>query len=440
MHWSFKLRNDAHYAERAAVHVRRRAREPPARARSRRWRRRRRATWRTSARCTRTASSASRSGSGIPSALLPTALVDVKMSDTTDIGSLNKTGNGTGPYKVANFVPGQTADARAEHALLRRDAVPQGDRLHPRARHDRRWSRTSSRASSSMVWQVPPVDIPAVKSSSTRVPRARRHLERTRLGGRHDVGAVQRRARAAGALVRDRPQDDGAGGLLRSGDPVVRERGDQPDEPVLQQDAEAVHVQPDEGEAAVRRRRRQARHDVHVLGARRTARRVDHDGADPAAGPEADRPEPRPSSAATSARGCRSSTRPGRATPGTSSPTTSRCRRTRRTRSRRSSTARASATGRTPRSRRSPRRRSATPSVAARSKIYNQMQAIESHAVAGDGDRPPDEHRRVPEGDHRSVGGRAGQRPSGGCARRLERRLRTAPGPGGRCFDTSSSD
>lgn len=45
---------------------------------------------------------------GNPSALVPVALIDVKMSDTSDPANLDKVGNGTGPYKVADFVPGQS--------------------------------------------------------------------------------------------------------------------------------------------------------------------------------------------------------------------------------------------------------------------------------------------------------------------------------------------
>ncbi|HET8607674.1 MAG TPA: ABC transporter substrate-binding protein [Gaiellaceae bacterium] len=45
---------------------------------------------------------------GHPSALVPVALTDIKMSDTTDIANLDKVGNGTGPYKVGTYVPGQS--------------------------------------------------------------------------------------------------------------------------------------------------------------------------------------------------------------------------------------------------------------------------------------------------------------------------------------------
>jgi peptide/nickel transport system substrate-binding protein len=45
---------------------------------------------------------------GSPNGGLPEALVTVEMSDLTNKGQLDTVGNGTGPYKVANFVPGQS--------------------------------------------------------------------------------------------------------------------------------------------------------------------------------------------------------------------------------------------------------------------------------------------------------------------------------------------
>jgi peptide/nickel transport system substrate-binding protein len=45
---------------------------------------------------------------GGPSIDLPEALVPVEMSDTTNLSKLDTVGNGTGPYKVASFVPNQT--------------------------------------------------------------------------------------------------------------------------------------------------------------------------------------------------------------------------------------------------------------------------------------------------------------------------------------------
>ncbi len=45
---------------------------------------------------------------GGPNGSFPEALVQVEMSDLTDKPQLDKVGNGTGPYKVKDFVPGQT--------------------------------------------------------------------------------------------------------------------------------------------------------------------------------------------------------------------------------------------------------------------------------------------------------------------------------------------
>src|SRR5438552_3771470 len=45
---------------------------------------------------------------GGPSAILPEALVPVEMADLTDMSKLNTVGNGTGPYKVSDFVPDQS--------------------------------------------------------------------------------------------------------------------------------------------------------------------------------------------------------------------------------------------------------------------------------------------------------------------------------------------
>ena len=72
--------------------------------------------------------------------------------------------------------------------------------------------------------------------------------------------------------------------------PSLRQLADQRDERRLQQEAEAVQLQPPEGKAALRRGGSKPGDDVHLLGAGRPARRVDHDGPDPAAGPAEDRP------------------------------------------------------------------------------------------------------------------------------------------------------
>jgi len=103
---------------------------------------------------------------GHPSALLPTALVDVKMSDTDDISSLNKTGNGTGPYKVANFVPGQNLTLVPNtHYFGGTPCLKEIDFIREPDTTSMVTDFKSGKLG--MVWQVPPVDIPAVKSSSS---------------------------------------------------------------------------------------------------------------------------------------------------------------------------------------------------------------------------------------------------------------------------------
>jgi peptide/nickel transport system substrate-binding protein len=102
---------------------------------------------------------------GHPSALLPTALVDIKMSDTTDVANLNKVGNGTGPYKVASFVPGQTL------RLLPNTRYWGGKPCLATILFQREPDTTAmvtdfKGGKLDMIWQVPPADIPAVKQTS----------------------------------------------------------------------------------------------------------------------------------------------------------------------------------------------------------------------------------------------------------------------------------
>lgn len=102
---------------------------------------------------------------GHPSALVPTALVDVKMSDTQDVANLAKSGTGTGPYRVASFTPGQSLSLIANphwfggHACLARiNFVREPD---PTAMvTDFKGGKLS------MIWQVRPADVPAVRSTA----------------------------------------------------------------------------------------------------------------------------------------------------------------------------------------------------------------------------------------------------------------------------------
>lgn len=103
---------------------------------------------------------------GSPSAILPNALVDIKMSDTNDVANLARSGTGTGPYKVGSFVPNLslTLVPNPHHfggraCLQRIEFVRSPD---PTA------MVTDFRAGNlDMIWQVRPTDVPAVRSSST---------------------------------------------------------------------------------------------------------------------------------------------------------------------------------------------------------------------------------------------------------------------------------
>jgi peptide/nickel transport system substrate-binding protein len=103
---------------------------------------------------------------GHPSALLTTALIDVRMSDTTNIGSLNMTGNGTGPYKVAEFVPGQNLTLVPNTRYWGGKAcIAEIDFLREPDPTSMVTDFKSGKLD--MVWQVPPVSIPAVTSSDS---------------------------------------------------------------------------------------------------------------------------------------------------------------------------------------------------------------------------------------------------------------------------------
>jgi peptide/nickel transport system substrate-binding protein len=100
-----------------------------------------------------------------PNALLPTALVDVKMSDTTDVANLNKTGNGTGPYKVASFTPGQSLTLVPNtHWWGGKACLSQITFLRE---PDPTSMVTDFRSGKlDMIWQVPPASVPAAHTSN----------------------------------------------------------------------------------------------------------------------------------------------------------------------------------------------------------------------------------------------------------------------------------
>ena len=143
--------------------------------------------------------------------------------------------------RSASFVPEPVAGARAEPEPLRRQGVPAADRVRPRARSDRDGDRLPGRQPRHDL-AGPPDRRAGAPLEQHVVPGAEGRLRRPRLGARRDLGAVQRRPGAAGALLRDRPPDDEPGRLLRPRDPVDRQLADQRVERRLQQEAEAVHA------------------------------------------------------------------------------------------------------------------------------------------------------------------------------------------------------
>jgi peptide/nickel transport system substrate-binding protein len=103
---------------------------------------------------------------GHPSALLPTALVEVKMSDTTNLAALNTVGNGTGPYKVGSYTPNQTLTLVPNTHYW--GGVPCLKQITFTAEPDSTSMVTDFKAGKlDMVWQVPPVDVPAVRTSTS---------------------------------------------------------------------------------------------------------------------------------------------------------------------------------------------------------------------------------------------------------------------------------
>ena len=101
---------------------------------------------------------------GSPSALVPNALVDIKMSDTTNVATLNTGGNGTGPYTVSSFVPNQNL------TLVPNTHWFGGKACLAKIQFVREPDSTSmvtafKSGALDMIWQVRPTDVSAVKSS-----------------------------------------------------------------------------------------------------------------------------------------------------------------------------------------------------------------------------------------------------------------------------------
>ena len=158
---------------------------------------------------------------GSPSSILPDQVFLTKMSDVAEHREQGPEARRQRHRAVSGreLHPRPDALARPEPELLGPEAVLQPDQLRPRARPDvdghglhRRQARSGVPGSDVGGGQDP--------ERQERVdPQADDDLERPGLGGRHDLAAVRQRARPSGPLVRDRPRDDGQGGVCRRGDP-----------------------------------------------------------------------------------------------------------------------------------------------------------------------------------------------------------------------------
>lgn len=102
---------------------------------------------------------------GSPSAILPNALVDIKMSDTQNVATLANSGTGTGPYKVGSFVPNQSLTLVPNPHHFGGKACLQ--RIEFVRAPDPTAMVTDFKAGNlDMIWQVRPTDVPAIRSSS----------------------------------------------------------------------------------------------------------------------------------------------------------------------------------------------------------------------------------------------------------------------------------
>lgn len=103
---------------------------------------------------------------GSPSAILPNALVDIKMSDTNDVENLAKSGTGTGPYKVGTFVPNQSLTLVPNSSWFGGKACIQ--KIEFVREPDPTAMVTDFRSGNlDMIWQVRPTDVPALQSGGT---------------------------------------------------------------------------------------------------------------------------------------------------------------------------------------------------------------------------------------------------------------------------------
>jgi peptide/nickel transport system substrate-binding protein len=100
---------------------------------------------------------------GSPSALLPNALVDVRMSDTADVANLSKSGIGTGPYTVTDFVPNQSVTlVPNQHWFGGKPCIA---KIQFVREPDPTAMVTDFKGGNlDVIWQVPPGSVPAVQS------------------------------------------------------------------------------------------------------------------------------------------------------------------------------------------------------------------------------------------------------------------------------------
>ena len=158
---------------------------------------------------------------------LPGQVFLTKMSDVANIASKDPklAGNGTGPYKVQSFTPDQTLSLVPNPNYCGPEAVLQRRSTSSASPTRRRWSRTSRRQA--RVWRC---RFRRRRSQGHRATRTRRSSSRrrSRASQAWEVDTTSppfnNVGRPAGALVRDRPRDDGEGGVLRAGRPRRGER------------------------------------------------------------------------------------------------------------------------------------------------------------------------------------------------------------------------
>jgi peptide/nickel transport system substrate-binding protein len=100
-----------------------------------------------------------------PNAELPASLIEVKMTDVGRIDAINERANGTGPYMLKRFVPGQ------EVQLVRNDDYwggrPPLDAIHIVRYADETAAEAAFRGGDlSMLWSVPPNNVGSLVSAS----------------------------------------------------------------------------------------------------------------------------------------------------------------------------------------------------------------------------------------------------------------------------------